>query len=167
MKRFVAFAFLAFAGCPSSGTPPPPMSHHPVGAAPMIHGTVKIAAADRCGGAAPPPEYKPPQPQPAVNEKVIVRAGRENSDSAPVLELATNSDGVFEAPLPDGTYCVVLADKRSAPGGAKPEQHTDESCLANYFKTCDAIAEIPGGAPADITRSTPCFGVCYNGPMPP
>ena len=166
MKRLFAIAFLAFAGCPGGGPQPPPMSHHPVGASPMIHGTVKIAAAGRCGGAAPPPEYVPPQPTPAVNEKVIVRAGRENSESAPVLELATNADGVFEAPLPNGTYCVVLEDKRKAPG-ATPDQYTDASCLASYFKTCDAIAELPGGAPADITRSTPCFGVCYHGPMPP
>lgn len=161
-----SFALIVIAACTSQAGAPPPPPHHPVGAAPTVHGSVAVAAAGRCGGAAPPPEYRPPQPAPSAGAQVLVRPGKTNTDVAPIAELTTGTDGRFEAPVAPGTYCLVLADKRTAPSG-QPAQYTDASCLASYFAQCDAVVEVPQAQEAAIVRYTPCFGVCYQGPMPP
>jgi hypothetical protein len=80
--------------------------------------------------------------------------------------VTTGPDGTFMASVDPGTYCVVFADKRTAPAGA-PDANTDAACLVEQWKTCDAVAEVPTGAPADIVHYTPCFGPCYHGPLPP
>jgi hypothetical protein len=160
----IAIAVLVSAAACSGGAAHEPIQGHPVGAVPILHGTVQTQAAGWCGGARPPEEYKPPAPVPAPNAPVLVRKGGENSDSDPVASLTTDANGAFQAALTEGTYCLILADKKDRP---QPGPNTDAACLEQYWKQCDAVVTLPQAKPVEITHAATCFGPCYRGPLPP
>jgi hypothetical protein len=166
MRGTIAITFMACVAC-SGGTKAPldphPTDYHPVGAAAILRGTVQVQAAGFCGGAFIP-NREIPKPAPAANARVTVRVGDTNSDASPVATLTTKADGTFETGLTEGTFCLVLDDKRDRP---KASQYTDQSCLDAYFKQCDAVAHLPSSTPTDILHSNTCFGPCYHGPLPP
>ena len=160
----IAIAVLVSAAACSGGAAHTPIEGHPVGAVPLLKGTVETQAAGWCGGARPPEEYRPPAPAPAPNAPVLVRKGGENSDSEPVASVTTDAQGAFQTALTEGTYCVILADKKDRPQAG---QYTDQACLDQYWKTCDAVVTLPSTKPVGIVRAASCFGPCYHGPLPP
>jgi hypothetical protein len=165
--RIPIAALVSMAAC-SGGQKAAPLDphgsdYHPVGAAAILRGTVRIQAAGFCGGAYMP-NREIPKPEPAAGAAVIVRAGDTNSDAAPITTVTTNADGTYEASLAAGTFCLVLAEKKDRP---KASQYTDQACLDQYWKQCDAVVHLPSDAPADILHSNTCFGPCYHGPLPP
>ena len=170
MRSAIASVILAGLSACSGGAPRPAVPDntghgHPIGAVPLLKGTLSIQPPGWCGGARPPAEYQPPPAEPAANATLIVRTGGENSDSAPVTTITTGADGSFSAALTEGTYCLVLDDKKARPAAADPNR--DQACLEQHWKTCDAVVTLPASAPTEIVRSNGCFGPCYRGPMPP
>jgi len=83
-----------------------------------------------------------------------------------------DADGIFEAPLPPGSYCAVGAGQREVKMKlAKGTDAGTAQCLAEQNAKCLATFDVPpaGGAPvAVVVRvANPCFGRCYHGPLPP
>jgi hypothetical protein len=169
--RIAIAALVSMAACGGGGAKPAVDPHpdpnaggdHAGGAPAVLHGTVRTQAAGFCGGAYMP-NREGPKPEPAAGAAVIIRAGATNSDAAPIATVTTKADGTYEASLSSGTFCVVLAEKKDRP---KASQYTDQACLDQYWKQCDAVVHLPSDAPGDVLHVSSCFGPCYHGPLPP
>lgn len=133
----------------------------------VLRGSLVTVTATCCGGMARRGDEVCSTTRASAGQ-VVVRRGRVNRGQA-VATVQTDAAGQFQVALPPGTYCVVGPEK-SGGGGRQQAAHAsanvDSDCMAQYLRTCDAIATVPG--PRVVVRvDRGCFGPCYRGPMPP
>ncbi|MES2591366.1 MAG: hypothetical protein V4608_05745 [Bacteroidota bacterium] len=124
------------------------------------------------------------KPKVFANKKLFVKKGTKNDlKKKPVLEFVSDSSGNFSFSLPPGEYCIVEELKKDKKNYDKllNEYKTDTknfsaispTCLAEWFKTPDAVLTVTKSAVTNFTitfqnkckwKQVPC--VTYRGPMP-
>ena len=143
-----------------------------------VSGVVNRAGV-HCGGAMLTTEQAAAitSPRPESGHHLLVRTGKENSNSTPVAEVVTDRNGRFSLSLVPGTYCVVEEAKRKASPVQLPRptayQTIDKACFERAAKTCDAVWIVTSSGLTDVNITfqsyCPWAGPCvqYSGPLPP
>ena len=131
----------------------------------ILIGRARVTYMLCCGGVAPL-EDKSCYSTSLYHGDILIRKGEKNSTDEPVAVAKADEQGIFSASLPEGKYCLVVASKKNKPAGPV-SMHENAQCLVEEWESCDAIIEHPLGAPVFIELSQPCFGPCYQGPLPP
>jgi hypothetical protein len=144
---------------------PPPIAGN-------VRGAVVQGTRPHCGGAALPPWAQRVGETPGKDFPLLIRRGSRNTEPRVVAEVKTDANGLFQAKVPPGTYCVVGAGQREVK--LKLAKGTDAGtaqCLATENATCLATFEVGPSAspPVPVVVRVPgrCFGSCYHGPLPP
>ena len=146
----------------------------PEGGEPSAGGNVQGAAISErslhCGGAVPPPWEPGTAIAPAKDTALLIRRGDRNVDPRVVATVRTDAEGLFDAKLAPGRYCVVgesqRATKRKFPKGTDRET---AKCLAEENARCAATFEVPrsGAVPLVVYLENACRTPCFRGPPPP
>jgi hypothetical protein len=132
-----------------------------------LDGTYRVQPEGMCGGAAPPEDYRPPPLAPVAGATLQVFAGGRYDGGKPVVEIVTDKDGQFMAPLSAGRYCLLRAAKGSKP--TQGDQYHDLQCLIDDWHRCDLVVDVPvkNAIAFDHYEGCSWASACYNGPPPP